>query len=128
MKRSRMTAWGGSLDRTDDVRSDNAPAFVYYDASVTNESTTTSIPDVFRNTSNNAAVVPRARDYSMAVIRFSIPSDSIPLLKQYSVSGSVGTFTTGSTQITQVTNQFGPEQTIRNYAVGMLVASTVVYP
>ena len=114
-------------------------AFVYYDMSVQNNSTTQSIPDQFSNTGSNQAVLAKANDYSVACIRFSLPSDCVPLLKQMSVAGSQGTFTNGSNVVTNVSNPFSgtayvnmntglPAQSILNFAINMVICSTVRWP
>lgn len=128
-----------SLNNNASASSALASGFVYYDMSVQNNSTTDWIPDAFQNTSSTQAILPSAKDYSVAVIRFSIPSDSVPLLKQLSVAGSVGTFTNGSTQVTNVSNPYSTSQyqsgktglfaqTINNFAVGMVISSAKRWP
>lgn len=76
------------------------PDFLYYDVAIPNGGFD-PIPSTF-NSSSTENVLNKANDYAVSIARFSIPSESIPLISQQYFEGT-GLFTTGQKIVTGVT-------------------------
>lgn len=102
------------------IRAGSSPSgVIYYDATTKNSSTTDFVDDVFLNTSQNSRLIGNPKDYDVSIIRFKIPSESIPLLKKLYFPSLRGSFTMGSAVVTNVTSNDEVNFPLRNLALEM---------
>jgi hypothetical protein len=99
--------------------------FIYYDASITNTSATESKEARFSSIGSEL-VLSNPSDYATSVIRFTIPTDNIPLLDPLSVIAT-GDLTSGSAVMTNV-REFLYGSTASSISFGWLVEGEVGIP
>lgn len=100
---SRMHAVGGSVgygSGTLPSGSKSTDNFIYYDATITNTSATEPKDAKFISTGSEL-VLSNPSEYAASIIRFTVPTDNIPLADNLSYFGT-GDFKTGSFVITNV--------------------------
>jgi hypothetical protein len=99
------------------------PDYLYYDCAVANNSFYAEIDSNF-SSPGSQPVLANASDYAVAVVRFSIPADSIPIVSAAFVTGT-GTWTAGSNIITNVLATSGTN--VNNFVSNMAIQNSTPF-